>query len=412
MAITDKEQGVWDVDQVYNKINEGDIWSYTGARGLYMSGPNRYGRLGLNEPGGSSATKYSSPTQVGSDTNWFEGSFGDGNHVSAMAQKTDGSVWSWGDSGTWGASGRNVRGAGGPANRSSPVQIFAGPGEVGSLASSGYKNAMYRKSNGELWAWGQGNLGQLGQNDRINRSSPVQVGTDTTWSNNIWSGGYNAMAVKTDGTLWTWGANHTPDYQGVLGQGNTTRYSSPTQVGTDTTWATEKNKGCSGTADMACIKTDGTLWTWGKNRDGVLGHNNETSYSSPRQVPGSYSKVTIGTGGQCGVIKTDGTLWAWGGNTYGNLGQNNRTKYSSPRQIGTDTDWAKIFGQGPYGASALAAIKTDKTLYAWGQQAVAGVPNGILGHNDGVRYSSPVQIPGTWKHASIGQYLAGYISEL
>ena len=72
MAITDKKQGVWELDEVYNKINEGDIWSYTGAQGLYMSGPNRYGRLGLNEPGGSSATKYSSPTQVGSDTNWFD----------------------------------------------------------------------------------------------------------------------------------------------------------------------------------------------------------------------------------------------------------------------------------------------------------------------------------------------------
>ncbi len=409
MAITDKEEGVWNLDEVYNKQNQGDIWEYTGAAGLYMTGNNRYGRLGINQPGGSPSTKYSSPVQVGTDTNWFEGSFGRGNHVTAFAQKTDGSVWAWGDSGTKGASGWNVPSAE-SYNRSSPVQVISGPGATGSLVSSGYQNVMYRNSDGQLWSWGQGNKGQLGLNDRTDRSSPTQIGTDTNWSNNIWSGGYCAMAVKTDGSLWTWGWNSPSDAGGVLGHNNKTEYSSPTQV--PGSWATEKGQGGAGTAVMACIKGDGTLWTWGRNRDGVLGHNNETDRSSPRQVPGSYSRVTIGTGGQCGAIKTDGTLWAWGANTYGNLGQNNRTKYSSPRQIGTDTDWDKIFGQGPYSAQAFAAIKTDKTMYTWGQQATAGVPNGILGHNDGVRYSSPVQIPGTWQHASMGDYLAGYISDL
>ena len=53
MAITDKEQGVWDVDQVYNKINQGDIWQYTGAAGepggVWQWGPAGYGRLGIGE---------------------------------------------------------------------------------------------------------------------------------------------------------------------------------------------------------------------------------------------------------------------------------------------------------------------------------------------------------------------------
>ena len=411
MAITDKEQGVWILNEVYAKQNEGTIWEYDGSQELMMVGDDQYGRLGLNGMGSVThpATKYSSPTQVGGD-DWYEGAFARGGQTAAMGQKTDGSVYSWGCMSPWGCGGRNVPNAD-SYSRSSPVQIFSGPGTVGSLSSNGYHNAFYRKSNGELWVWGANSPhGQLGLNSKTNYSSPVQLGTDTTWSNNIWSGGYASMAVKTDGTLWTWGANAPSDFAGVLGQGNKTDYSSPKQVGTDSTWATGRYQGCAGTAVMACVKTDGTLWTWGQNPNGVLGHNNGTAYSSPRQIPGTtWNKVAIATFGNAQAIKTDGTLWAWGSNTYGQLGHNNRTTYSSPKQVGTDTDWDNVFVMGPYSSKYSAAIKTDKTLWTYGWQGQGDV--GTLGQNDTVKYSSPTQIPGTWLNASIGDYFAGYITD-
>ena len=184
MAITDKEEGVWILDQVYNKQNEGDIWAYTGAQQLMMVGDDQYGRLGLNGAGSVThpATKYSSPTQVGG-TDWYEGGFQRGSQTAAMGQKTDGSVWSWGSQANYGTGGRNLPNAD-SRSRSSPVQIFTGPGTVGSLANSGDHTAFYRKSNGELWAWGWNSPhGQLGLNNKTKYSSPVQVGTDTTWSN-------------------------------------------------------------------------------------------------------------------------------------------------------------------------------------------------------------------------------------
>ena len=70
------------------------------------------------------------------------------------------------------------------------------------------------------------------------------------------------------------------------------------------------------------IKTDGTLWTWGNNGDGELGQNNLTAYSSPRQVPGTTWKY-INLRVSCGLaVKTDGTLWSWGLNDDGCLGHN------------------------------------------------------------------------------------------
>jgi|SRR3989344_2849311 len=96
------------------------------------------------------------------------------------------------------------------------------------------------RTNGTLWTWGKNNVGQLGLGDASTgypsyikkyRSSPVQVGTLGTWSS-VWSGVSNSFATKTDGTVWAWGQNGN----GILGIGDTYSRSSPVQVGTLATW--------------------------------------------------------------------------------------------------------------------------------------------------------------------------------
>ena len=78
------------------------------------------------------------------------------------------------------------------------------------------KNGVYEWGGG-LWAWGYNYFGQLGQGNVISYSSPVQVGSLTTWSK-IACAYNNTLATKTDGTLWAWGRNA----YGQLGQGNIT----------------------------------------------------------------------------------------------------------------------------------------------------------------------------------------------
>ena len=137
------------------------------------------------------------------------------------------------------------------------------------------------------------------------------------------------MAIKTDGTLWSWGSNG----HGRLGQNNGTNYSSPVQIGSDTTWNIVVADNSSATS--AAIKTDGTLWVWGLNYYGSLGLNQAdlTRYSSPVQLPGTtWSNIAAG-GYSFKALKTDGTTWAWGQNGYGNLGVGDRTQRSSPTQI-------------------------------------------------------------------------------
>ena len=200
------------------------------------------------------------------------------------------------------------------------------------------------KTDGTLWAWGSGFRGALGLNDIVDRSSPVQVGATTNW-NLVVSGGYTSdqatAAIKTDGTLWVWGLN---DF-GRLGINNTVNRSSPVQIGANTNW-----NQVSVSRSMLATKTDGTLWTWGRNDFGQLGLNDTVNRSSPVQIGANTNWNLVGTAagnpGTSGVIsaatKTDGTLWTWGRNESGGLGLNDIDSKSSPTQVGSANNWTSI----------------------------------------------------------------------
>jgi len=234
-----------------------------------------------------------------------------------------------------------------------------------------------------LFAWGTGGNGQLGQSNTTEYSSPVQI-PGTTWSSI--SGGVDSnysLATKTDGTLWSWGSNS----YGILGQSDATPRSSPRQI-PGNTWSSIS----AGSQHSLAKKTDNTLWAWGRNPQGQLGQNNRTSYSSPVQIPGT-TWSSISAGSHSLAIKTDGTLWSWGYNGNGQLGQSNTTYRSSPVQI-PGTTWTSAVA----GSNHSLATKTDGTLWSWGNNGV-----GRLGQSDTTPRSSPVQIPGTtWSSISAG----------
>jgi len=246
--------------------------------------------------------------------------------------------------------------------------------------------------DGTLWAWGKNADGQLGQGNTTDYSSPVQVGALTTWLQ-IAAAPYGEVvgAVKTDGTLWTWGYG----YKGSLGHGNTTSYSSPVQVGSETYWADY----AAGIKSGAATTTGGKLYAWGYGVYGQLGLSNTTDYSSPVQVGALTNWSKVYGGKYCyAAIKTDGTLWTWGSNDDGKLGiglATSTSSVSSPSQVGSLTTWAKF----AWGIDSGHAIKTDGTLWSWG-----GNQKGQLGTSNTTYYSSPVQVGAltTWADVACG----------
>jgi len=377
MAITDKKTGVWGLDQTYNKINQGSIWTYSGTNALFNWGINTHGQLGQNN-----TTTVSSPIQL-SGTTWSQEQFNKyaGGNGTCGSTKTDGTLW------VWGPNGYGELGLSQPTNThvSSPTQV---PGTTWSTFSMPYESSYATKTDGTLWAWGNNQYGQLGINNKTLYSSPKQV-PGTTWKQG--DGSWASVCVtKTDGTLYCWGK---PEGMGLHAQNNNTEYSSPRQV-PGTTWDTVRG----GYSHMVAVKTDGTLWGWGSDGYGALGLNSNTpetsGYSSPKQVPGTtWNYISAGLFNTI-ATKTDGTLWAWGLNSSGELGVNNRTQYSSPVQI-PGTTWDKVAS----GRYMNLATKTDGTLWAWGKPLTP----------DNAYYSSPTQVGSgdEWGWPNVSTYADG-----
>ena len=342
--------------------------------GLFAWGYGGSGATGFGD-----VTSRSLPMQLGTLTTWTAVATGGGKSAGVTS---DGKLW------TWGSNAQGYLGQSDVVSRSIPTQV----GTLTTWSTVAARTIIFAiETTGKLWAIGGVNTQQgiLGLGDRISRSSPVQIGTIATWTR-VSSGPYSVSAIG-GGTLWSWGSNG----QGQLGigvayaAGNYQHRSSPVQVGTLATWA---EVGVGRTSSVA-VKTDGTLWSWGQNHRGQLGLLDTTYRSSPVQVGTLATWSKVGGGKHAAfAVKTDGTLWAWGNNDSGHLGlgdayvsSSNRKCRSSPVQVGALTNWASV-SPGNW-VDTVLALKTDSTLWAWGNN-----DNGPGGFGDTISRSSPVQV--------------------
>lgn len=334
---------------------EASIPGFSGNQ-LYVWANGASGASGRNN-----TTNTSSPTQVGSLTNWARIAAG---QQTVYAVKTDGTLWSWGNN-DYGGLGQNL-----PVltNVSSPVQIGAAT-DWASVAA-GKNRGLFIKTGGTLWAVGRNTHGALGLGDVVHRSSPVQVGALTNWSQAASSRGTfqgTSAAVKTDGTLWAWGYN----YNGQLGQNNRIYTSSPVQVGALTDWYRIGIAGDGGPS-LVAVKTNNQLWAvGGQNNTGLMGISSVSPLSSPVQIGALSNWANIASGYLTfAATKTDNTLWSWGASYFASLGNGSTGpgyNKSSPVQIGAGASWATGDGKVSVGTWGGLAVTTDNKIYYWGR---------------------------------------------
>jgi alpha-tubulin suppressor-like RCC1 family protein len=290
-----------------------------------------WGRNSNGQLGDGTTTSTSSPVSVvGGFTDWIQISV---NRNGTSGLRANGTIWSWGNN-INGQLGNNTT-----VSASSPVSVVGGFTDWVQV-SQGESFAGAVRANGTIWMWGNNSSGRLGTNNTTARSSPVPiVGGFTDWVQ-LSCGYASSAALRANGTIWAWGSGS----YGRLGSGSTTTRSSPVSVvGGFTDWVQVSHGG----GHTIALRANGTLWSWGRNSNGQLGDNTLQSKSSPVSVVGGFTDwAQVSVGGNAGMgIRTNGTAWSWGRNYYGKLGTGNTISTSSPVSvIGGFTDWVMITG--------------------------------------------------------------------
>jgi alpha-tubulin suppressor-like RCC1 family protein len=309
--------------------SNGTLWSW---------GLNNVGQLGINVLGGSFSC---ARQEITSSTNWCFTSSGGCN---TAAIKTEGSLWTWGSGACFALGRGNLT-----SNSCSPIREFSSSTDW-SFVDVGQINSMSAiKQNGSLWSWGLNCCGKLGDGTTVTRSVPTREFTSSTNWCAVSLASFHSAAVKTDGTLWSWGCGAN----GALGYGSTTSQCSPVrEVSNSPDW---KSVSAGGELTTVALKNDNSLWIWGCTGISDLG----TKCSPVQEITSSYDwyKHTVG-GGSIMSVKTDGTLWGWGTNICGMLGNGSTLSVNTPTKVSIDTTWKDV----QIGITSTHALKMSDTL--------------------------------------------------
>jgi alpha-tubulin suppressor-like RCC1 family protein len=245
-----------------------------------------------------------------------------------------------------------------------------------SVVAAGGTHSLGIRSDGSLWAWGWNHSGQLGIGDNRDRNTPVRVGIANDWRV-VRSGYFHSLGIRTDGSLWAWGWN----LYGQLGTGGVyAGKNTPTRVGSLSNWIAVS----AGYDHSLGIRTDGSLWAWGKNDKYQLGLGDTNDRNIPVRVGSFNDWMAVAAGTHCSFgIRLNGSLWSWGENTHGQLGMGDHYPSLIPTQVGSSNNWVAVRA----GFDHSLGIRTDGSLYSWGNNQL-----GQLGLNDSQERAVPTRI--------------------
>lgn len=332
-----------------------------------------FGENATGQLGNGNYTDQSNPVTPSGLTNVI-GVSGGGDQLEAhsMALKSDGTVWAWGS---------NIYGALGNATTTStntPGQVLL-ISDVKAISAGGW-HSVALKNDGTVWTWGWNIDGQIGDGTNTDRLIVTQV-PGLTGITKIAAGTYHVLALKSDGTVWAWGDN----VSGQIGDNSTTDRSSPVQV----SGLTNVTSIAAGRFYSLAVKSDSTVWTWGENLYGQLGDGTTVDKHVPVQVPGLTGVVdaVVANGAfHTMVLKSDNTVWAWGRNTYGNLGDNTTVHRSSPVQMIGMSDVTSMAS----GTNFSLLAKSDGTFWGCGRNASGQLGDGTVTQHNIATQSTPV----------------------
>jgi len=322
----------------------------------YTFGSNTFGQLG---DGSLSTASRATPGPV---TGLDDAIDVAGGREHLLALRADGTVMAWG-------SDDNGQQGNGPGNTNQYEPELV-PGLTGIVdVDDGHYHSIALKDDGTAWTWGYGSFGQLG-NDSTSAQvhSPVQFGSLSNIER-VYGGRDMTLVLLDDGTVWCAGSNAF----GECGTGATTsKVTVPIEV-----------EGISDVVDLAggrnhtlAIKDDGTVWAWGDNNSGQLGDGTDDNFrEEPEQVAGLSNIVDVAAGADHSVAVTaSGDVYTWGSGYRGQLGHGGTGDRLTPSEV-PGIDNAVI---SEAGRDQTLIITETGSLLAWGWHEFrqAGAPSG------------------------------------
>lgn len=242
-----------------------------------------------------------------------------------------------------------------PFDRPTPGPVVGLPDTVNQVAAgNGADHALALLADGTVWAWGSNHDGELGDGTTSGRRQTPAVVPGLTNVRQVANGGGFSLALRSDGTVWSWGHNR----EGQLGDGTFTLRTRPVQV-----------KGLIGVRQIVAglttslaLLSDGTVRAWGGNDGGQLGNGTEFDTPEPVRVSGLTGVTQLGSDGDSTLaLLSGGAVRAWGWNNFGQLGDGTTTNRSTP---------VPVPGLGVVSQVAISshsvALLADGTLRTWG----------------------------------------------
>ncbi len=298
-----------------------------------------------------------------------------------MAIKTDNSLWSWGMNNV----GQLGLGSGYGLDCETPEKVMDDCAKI----AAGESHSLAIKSDGSLHTWGNNDYGQLGNGLEMKIREPIELMGDVV---SVAAGAEFSMAIKKDDSLWVWGSNNFGQLGNDKGAYGECSYI-PEKVMDDCVAV------AAGYYHSMAIKKDGSLWTWGSNKYGQIGDGEggeEVISTSPKKIMDDVVAIAAGDF-HCMAIKKDGSLWVWGDNSYFELGNGKggaNVFSKAPEKIMDDCMAVAA------GTRHSMALKSDGSLWAWG----SSMYNGAVGDGSEKGSKTPVKIMDEVKSISAGAY--------
>ncbi|XP_028577631.1 RCC1 and BTB domain-containing protein 1 isoform X3 [Podarcis muralis] len=237
---------------------------------------------------------------------------------------------------------------------------------IRSLSYGSGPHVILSTEDGEVYAWGHNGYSQLGNGTTNQGVTPIQICTNLLIKKviEVACGSHHSIALSSDGDVYAWGYNNC----GQVGSGSTANQPTPRKVSNCLQTKVVVGVACGQTSSIAVVD-NGEVYGWGYNGNGQLGLGNNGNQLTPCRVAALQGLCVMQVA--CGyahtmVLTDEGLLYAWGANTYGQLGTGSKSNQLSPVQIMMEKE--RVVEIAACHSAHTSAAKTQSGLvYMWGQ---------------------------------------------